>query len=113
MAIKLDAVPVAVVKTATKTPPLLPVDDNGSPAIVTHAGVKLAVVARDGQGPADYVLARFRPARPASADYAPAVAATDGRPAVAEVGTAPRPEAWVKTSKLADIQRAIKGKLIA
>jgi hypothetical protein len=99
----------------TTVPPLAPVNDpdTGKPNIITEAGVTLAVCGRYPDKPAEFVLARFRPAKAASADYRPAV----GKPGDAnyrpERGKPGKPEGWTVTGRLADMGRAIKRGLIA
>lgn len=114
MALQLSDVPVAPVASAP-VPPLTPVVDpsTGQPCVHTVAGIKLAVCSRDPLRVADYALCRYRPARAATADYAPAIPARDDKPAVKQVGKPAREEGWTPTAKLADIARAIGGGLIA
>lgn len=106
-----------VIPTDNPAPVLAPLSpvvdpDTGSPAILKIAGVTLAVAARDHGKPADFVLARHRPARAATSDYKPAV----GKPGDAghkpAVGKPARDEGWTPTSRTADIARAITGGLI-
>lgn len=98
----------------TVTIPLHPVIDPETDllAVLTVAGVKLAIVSRGG-GAETYVLARFRSARAASHDYSPAIPARDGKPAVKAIGKPAREEGWTPTARVVDIARAITGGLLA
>lgn len=101
-------------KVATVVAPLSPVidPDTGSPAILKVAGVTLAVAGRDHSKPADFVLARHRPARAATADYKPATGKPGDPGFKPAVGKPARDEGWSPTSRTADIARAITGGLI-
>lgn len=115
MAVNLTTLPQDTPKTADALPPLAPINDpdTGQAAVCTQAGVKLAIVARKLDAPADtWQLARFRAARAATADYAPAVPAKNGTPAVPAKGKPARLEGWTPTSKLQDIARAMEGGLL-
>lgn len=105
---------VPLAQPATVVAPLSPVidPDTGRPAVLKVAGITLAIVGRDHSKPADFQLARHRPARAATADYKPATG-EEGEPGYKPAtGKPEREEGWTPTSRTADIARAISGGLL-
>ena len=119
MALTLSAAPET--RKVSDIPPLAPIIDpaTGKPAQITRGGITLAVCGRYPDRPAEFVLCKHRPHKPATADYSPEIKAqpaTGNRPAVAarkQIGKPERPAGWVATAKLCDWHSAIAGGLIA